>query len=268
MSWELLSTFVQVFCTLAIFSFLYEDNPIYKFAEHLFVGVATGWWITLEFRDVILPNMWEPLMAGWTGSDDAPARWGYLHIPFLLGLLVFMRLSPKASYLARWSMAAIVGTYAGLAVRGFAAGDLFGQVKATVVPFVGEGHGAALAEEFTLDNLLTLLSHPVLIVGTVSVLIYFFFSVPHKGAVGGVATVGIWFLMVSFGASYGNTVMARISLFIGRTQFLLTEKTKVGEATWEHKWITVVLAAAIIAFLVVWNKRTANRTAAPGEDAA
>jgi len=60
-------------------------------------------------------------------------------------------------------------------------------------------------------------------VGVVSVLIYFFFSVEHTGAVGVVSKVGIWFLMVSFGASFGYTIMGRLSLLIGRVQFLLDD---------------------------------------------
>ncbi|MBC7286752.1 MAG: hypothetical protein H5T86_01665 [Armatimonadetes bacterium] len=35
--------------------------------------------------------------------------------------------------------------------------------------------------------------------------------------------VGIWFLMVAFGAGFGNTVMARLSLLIGRIEFLRYE---------------------------------------------
>ena len=52
-------------------------------------------------------------------------------------------------------------------------------------------------------------------------LFYFFFSVEHKGVSGGISKVGIWFLMVSFGASFGYTVMGRVSLLIGRVQFLI-----------------------------------------------
>jgi hypothetical protein len=55
----------------------------------------------------------------------------------------------------------------------------------------------------------------------VSTLIYFYFSKPHKGVLGGIATLGIWFIMVSFGAHFGYTVMARVSLLIGRVQFLV-----------------------------------------------
>ena len=61
----------------------------------------------------------------------------------------------------------------------------------------------------------------IILVGVVTVLIYFFFSVEHTGAVGAASKVGIWFLMISFGASFGYTIMARLSLLIGRVQFLL-----------------------------------------------
>jgi hypothetical protein len=61
----------------------------------------------------------------------------------------------------------------------------------------------------------------IVIVGVISTLIFFYFSKEHKGALGGVAKVGIWFIMVSFGAHFGYTVMARISLLIGRVQFLI-----------------------------------------------
>jgi len=67
-----------------------------------------------------------------------------------------------------------------------------------------------------------------LIVGLLSTLVFFFFSKEHKGALGGTARLGVYFLMVSFGASYGYTVMARISLLIGRVMFLL------------HDWLGVL----------------------------
>jgi len=56
-----------------------------------------------------------------------------------------------------------------------------------------------------------------------SFLIYFFFSVEHKGPVGVISRIGIWFLMVSFGASFGYTVMGRMSLLIGRVMFLMRD---------------------------------------------
>ena len=69
----------------------------------------------------------------------------------------------------------------------------------------------------------------IILVGVVAVMVYFLFSVEHTGVVGGISKVGIWFLMISFGASFGYTVMARLSLLIGRTQFLLDDWLHVME---------------------------------------
>ena len=40
---------------------------------------------------------------------------------------------------------------------------------------------------------------------------------------GGMTGVGIWFIMISFGAHFGYTVMGRVSLLIGRVQFLIED---------------------------------------------
>ena len=56
--------------------------------------------------------------------------------------------------------------------------------------------------------------------GVLSSLTYFYFSVEHKGLIiGNVARVGIWVLMITFGATFGYTVMARVSLLVGRVIF-------------------------------------------------
>jgi hypothetical protein len=65
------------------------------------------------------------------------------------------------------------------------------------------------------------LTNILLVLGLLGTLTYFFFSMKHKGVLGGLARVGIIFLMVGFGASFGYTVMSRISLLIGRVSFLL-----------------------------------------------
>ena len=72
-----------------------------------------------------------------------------------------------------------------------------------------------LAEAFRAVDLL------LIVLGVLCVLCYFFFSAEHKGALGAASRVGIIFLMVAFGATFGYTVMARESLVIGRIQFLL-----------------------------------------------
>ena len=201
--------------TLFIFSFLYKDNPFYKFAEHLFVGVSAGYYIILNFWTVVVPNLWDPLRLTFSGQKGAPfaATLGdyraWLIFPGILGVLLFTRLfGARIGWLSRWSLAVIIGVYAGLKTTGFAQGDFVGQVHASLIPlWTGD-----LSD--SLNNIL-------FVVGLITSLLFFFFSREHKGALGVASKLGVWFLMVGFGAGYGYTVMSRVSLLIGRFQFLL-----------------------------------------------
>jgi hypothetical protein len=197
--WETIGIWLGAFLTLCIFSFLYKDNPFYKLAEHIFVGISAGYWATLEYHNVFRPNLWDPL-----------TREGrlLLIVPFIMGLLLFSRFTKRFSWLSRWPMALIIGIYAGITIVGYGSGDLILQIHANLLPL-------------WTDNWLTSLNNILLTVGVITGLIYFFFSKEHKGALGAGARIGIWFLMISFGASFGYTVMSRMSLLIGRVYFLL-----------------------------------------------
>jgi hypothetical protein len=212
---------VGALLTLCIFSFLYKDNPFYKFAEHLFVGVSAGYYIVLRFWTVIIPNLWEPLTKAMAGHGVS-ARTGmfaaelgdyraWLIVPGLLGLLLFTRFSDKASWLSRWSLALIIGVFAGIKTTGFAQGDLVAQVQGSLQPLWTQGH--------LWDSINAI----IFTVGLIVSLLFFYYSREHKGALGAASKLGIIFLMVSFGAGYGYTVMSRVSLLIGRFQFLLED---------------------------------------------
>ena len=57
LSADLIGGFLIVFLTLSIFSYLFSDNPFYKFAEHLFVGIAAGYVLVQTFWTTIRPNL-------------------------------------------------------------------------------------------------------------------------------------------------------------------------------------------------------------------
>ncbi len=215
---HVLGTWVAAALTLAIFSFLYKDNPVYKLAEHIFIGVSAGYVVCLEYWNVFVPNLWNPLVSGGEFI---------LVVPFALGLLLFTRFSPRAAWLSRWAIAAMVGSYAGFAVIGALQGDLIAQVRAAMIPVYSADAAASLAAAAGGNDyvfaLLAVLQNPLTIIGLVTTLFYFFFSREHRGGLGMASRVGIWFLMISFGASFGYTVMSRVSLLIGRLHFLLSD---------------------------------------------
>ncbi|MDP6668497.1 MAG: hypothetical protein QF492_01135 [Candidatus Krumholzibacteria bacterium] len=245
---ESIGIWFAAFLTLAIFSFLYKDNPFYKFAEHLFTGVSAAYWMVVAYWVQIHPNLfgnlWWPesflrnnleTSYVWidrviSGGVEYPGSAlvdgtltpelieqaelvnvtnAFYYVPLVLGILFFTRLIPKVSYLSRWPLAFVMGMAAGLRLYVFLQSNAMAQIHSTIVPST------------ELTSFVSWANYLLLMVGVFTGLIYFYFSREHKGVFGGMSRIGVYFLMVSFGASFGYTVMARISLLLGRFQFLL-----------------------------------------------
>jgi len=188
--------------TFAIFSFLYKDNPVYKVAEQIFIGLSAGYWFVYTIYNVLFPNLIDPLATDFSANL-------ILLIPAFLGILMLMRLVPKIDWVSRYPISLLIATTAGIGFLRFLKSDVIGQLTATMInPFVG-------------DNWVVIVGQILLVVGTITGVIYFYFSKKHEGTFGVTAKIGIYFLMISFGAAFGYTAMARISLLIGRLQFLL-----------------------------------------------
>ena len=217
---------VAALCTLAIFSFLWRDNPVYKVAEAVLVGVSAAYWMVVSFWTVFLPFLVAPLLPNLyhqfaPGTPTAqPDDWWLAIVPLVLGVMLLMRLSRKASWVARWPLAFIVGTTAGLKLVGFLEADLLGQVENTIqaiTVFRDDGSGG-----YVLDVGKSVAAGLV-VTATLAALAYFFFSAEHRGALGVVSRVGIWVLMITFGAAFAYTVMGRIALLQIRLEFLLDD---------------------------------------------
>jgi hypothetical protein len=193
MSLEFIGITLASLLTLAIYSFLYKDNPFYKLAEHIFAGISAGYYVGLVWHSIIRQQLLIPLLN----------QHQYLFIiPGILGILMFTRFVPKISWISRISLAFVIGNTAGI--------TLIQQLHGIVIP---------QTRSTFLD--ITSISGLVMVIGVISTIIYFYFSKEHKGVLGLGAQTGIWFIMIAFGASFGYTVMARVSLLIGRAEFLL-----------------------------------------------
>jgi hypothetical protein len=215
-SWgPFLEMWVGALLTLMILSFLYRDNPFYKFAEHLFVGVSAAYWMVTGFWSQLIPNLFGklyPKMVAFAIPSLAanPPNWFRL-IPLLFGLFLLLRLVPRFAHVSRMAMALAIGFSAGTNLTRYLQSDFISQIGETMRPLVAVRGGVAWGE--TVSNL-------VLVAGVLSGLVYFFFSKEHRGFFGKVSRFGIYVLMISFGAAFGYTVMARVSLLTGRMEFL------------------------------------------------
>jgi hypothetical protein len=188
---------VALFLTLCIFSFLYKDNPFYKFAEHLVVGVSAGYFTVILYFNAFLPKVWTPV--------TKQGEWWYL-LPTILGIMTWTRFSKKWAWISRFSIAFYMGIAVGVAIPLEMQQRVIRQLSATMLPV----HFTNIQGFWNL----------LVVLGVLCGLIYFFFSVEHKGAVGFAAKLGIWILMIGFGAGFGLTVMGRVSLLADRIQFM------------------------------------------------
>ena len=206
-----ITVWVGAFITLCCFSFLYRDNPFYRFAEHLFVGVSAGFFFsTVIFHQVVKPDLLGQLFPRWFSMSSTAEPDYTLIIPGLLGILMLFRLSQELSWISRFTVAFVMGVSTGLEIVLATHQLLLPQMRKAIVPLVVPG------------DLVGTFSNWVLVIGSIACIFYFFFSTEHRGPVyGNISRVGIWFLMVSFGAAFGTTVMGRVSLLIGRFSFLL-----------------------------------------------
>lgn len=208
-SWEGFGIMIAAGLTLAIYSFLYKDNPAFKVAENLYVGVALGYTVIITWFNALKPDLYDPLLVPLFTGQRAQYL---LFVPMLLGVFMLLRLSRSLAWLSRWTFAFVMGLGAGVTIPNYIHTFILKQLEPSMQPVFYGG-------EMVLGSINTML----VLLGVVSVLIYFFFSVEHKGPVGVISKIGIWFLMVSFGASFGYTVMGRMSLLIGRVMFLMRD---------------------------------------------
>jgi hypothetical protein len=222
---DIVGGFLICLLTLAIFSFLYRDNPFYKLAEHLFIGVGTAWF-TMEFYD---SGVREPLVNFFRDAAhvaaEAPEGGATLQIggyPVALGwavtwrlvavalsLMLLARLVRRDAWISRWPLALMVGIYASLKMTGETKARLVEQIKETMVPLWPADASAVQVA----GNL-------VLIFGLLCVLAHFIFTYRRGKVLGGMSRVGIIVLMLAFGSRFGFAVLGRIALLIERVSEL------------------------------------------------
>ncbi|MEX0974775.1 MAG: hypothetical protein WD024_05435 [Bacillota bacterium] len=186
--------------SLGMYSYLYKENPVFRVCEHVYLGLSLA----------------HLAVMGWTNIRDLGVKpllegKAVLAVPMVLGLLLFSRYLPKVSWLSRYSLAYLVGVASAVTITGVIDAGIISQVRGAIAP----------VKDF--DSALSLVAN----VAAISV---FFFIIGANGKAGkgtafqrlvkqsGVA--GRFVLMVSFGAVFGTTIMARLGLFIPRVKFL------------------------------------------------
>ena len=214
-----IATLVAGCSTVAIYSFLYKENPLYRFFEHLFIGIATSITIMKTFRDFIYPAFFAPLFGqdriqfpDGTYAEEYNSMLLLYFIPIAIGLLYYFILNKRHSWLAQIPIGLSLGAGAGLAFKGFY-NNIMPQLYDSFKPL------------YIVGNNYQSFSNIVFVITLLTALSYFFFTFKQKpgGVMQRSSSMGRLLMMGCFGAFFGSTIMARMALLVERLQFLIND---------------------------------------------
>ncbi len=217
--------------TLIVLSLLYKENPLFRMAEHIFIGLSAGYGLAVLFWNFRVQAA-IPLLFG--------GRVDYL-VPIGLGLLYYTQLSKKYSILYRLPLSIGIGMGLGVGLRSVMDAYFVRQIRSTFLPLTGS------------DPILAL-NNIIIVFGTVLVIVYFIFYKQRTGVWGHTTRIGRYILILSMGAIFGATVQGRMALLIQRFQFLVGDPAfpwrglRMGTAE-DGQWAWVAIPIFIVLFL-------------------
>jgi hypothetical protein len=225
----MIGPFLALCLTFSVASFLWRDNPLYRTAENLFVGVALGLFATFELRQVLVPRLWDRLAAG--PSTTAPWMTALL-IVVVCGLMLARPMRGLA-WLGRVPIAVAVGSLAGMAAAGVVRSALIPQLGATAAPLVitdslVHERGVCLLEASPANTLTNIMcsfgpyvNGLIILLGVAAGLVYLLYSRRESQAIRVVSRIGGLVLMATLGVTLGFLAMAHFAVTIGRAQTMI-----------------------------------------------
>jgi len=222
---ETIGILLSVTLTLMVFSYIFGENPLFKLAEHIFVGVSVGYAVLVGWYLVISPAFFQ--LTPGAEAYDLLTKFP----PALLAFLLIFKVRPNqttlGSALGSMALAFLVGVGAAVSVAGALQGTLIPQTASVAAIDLSASNPVyADAPIFWLHN--EFLSNIIIILGTIGTLFYFTFTYKPQGVLAGFragfvdfwAGMGRWIILITLGALFANTVSARVALLVGRVQFL------------------------------------------------
>lgn len=212
-SLDLITGIISLIFTLLIFSYLIGDNPLFRIAVYLFVGVSAGYVAAIAVWQVIVPRLVYPILFGSINEKIFAA------IPLLGGLFILMKVSSRLAGAARMTMAFLVGAGAAVTIAGAVAGTLIPQMNATINIF-----DLKAAAANNISGMEAAGNGVVIILGTVLSLAYFHFGARPKadgsmhrlGLIEIAAWLGRIFIGITLGAIFAGVYAASLTALIER----------------------------------------------------
>jgi len=193
--------------TVAVLSYLIGDNPLYRLAMHILVGVGAAYALGVALSQVLVPKVFAPLpdllkLLGSAELSDAQRSSLLVSTFGLLGLVFLLaKLLRRVAWLGNVAVGYMLGVGAGVAIGGAIFGALVPQT-------------VAAAESFSVSG--NILLGTLLLISTVTTLLAFAYNrASHRGILGAVGSLGRGLLYIAFGATFALVFIASASVLSG-----------------------------------------------------
>ena len=204
--------------TLLVFSYLIGDNPLFRFAIHLFIGISAGFAAIIAVYNILLPRLVAPYFSS-NRTEQILAL-----VPIILSALMLTKISPRFAFIGTLPMSYLVGVSAAAAIGGAVLGTLIPQVNASINIF-----DAGSAQVIDASIGLRLVNGVIILIGTIATLAYFHFGKQRSGVqntqiqswLEGIGQVGQIFIAITFGFLFAGIFNAALTALIGRVTFMV-----------------------------------------------
>lgn len=211
------SGIIALVLTLALLSYLVADNPFYRIAAHLFIGLTSGYAVVLAWHSVIWPNLMSLVRVGRGGDGLTIALTALAALAGGIGGgLLLLKTVHLGTRLGGLVVAFMLGVGAAVAVGGAITGTLIPQTGAAFVSLLPLDQGGQFGEVL-VEGLFT-------VIGTLVTLGFFWYGgkaepgnpVERTPLARPVAAVGQVFIAITFGVMYAGALAASVAIFAER----------------------------------------------------
>lgn len=204
---------IAAFCVIAILSLLWKENPLYRLGEHILLGLTIGFAFAASWFEFLKPKWWDPWLESFATGAIGGMIYGFAALA--LGLCWYGLYFKRTEWLMRLALGAVMGASAGQTIR-----NQFTQQ----MPLITSSFKSPIVIQESSADIGASINNTLFLVVLFTVLLFFFFSFDQKHPLMKVSTrIGRFWLMVGFGAYFGNTVMTRLAVFIERVWFVVTD---------------------------------------------
>lgn len=209
--------------TILVFSYLLGDNPFFRLAVHIFIGVSAAYVALVTINNVLIPRMIVPLVEGSQGERLLSL------LLFIPSLFLFLKVTPLRKF-GNWSVAILVGIGAAAAVGGAIAGTLFPQILGTINSVDPSTFAVAGNRWMQIFNGI------IVVLGTLATLIHFHFGtqdIPGRSdqrlpLIEKISQIGRVFLSITFGALYAGVFLTALAALVDRLSFVWDFLNSIG----------------------------------------